>query len=82
MKIEHFEDLWEFCENHYKFNDAIYKEVLNELLMKVNLYKTISTQSISEEELNKAKAFIFGEILLSLTILSKKDNINKKFYIF
>jgi|WetSurMetagenome_2_1015567.scaffolds.fasta_scaffold599980_2 hypothetical protein len=75
----HFEDLWEKCENLHQ--DFIEKEetqiIINELLMKLNLYKALDEKKeIPKEELEKVKSRTFGEILLTLTNLSLKDRIN------
>lgn len=75
----HFEELWEKCEQHFnelQKDDSI-EIILEELLMKVNLYKKIALKAdISEEEMQKVKSRTMGEILLSLTNLSLKDNLN------
>lgn len=75
----HFEELWEKCENlHQEVNaEASLPVILEELLMKVNLYKAIDAKpEIPEEERQKAKSRAMGEILLTLTHMSLKDNIN------
>lgn len=77
--IVHFEQLWELCEAHYKkmnsHNSA--QSILDELVMKINLYKIIDQKSeIDEIERKKIKSRLFGEILLTLTNLSLTDNVN------
>lgn len=75
----HFEELWEKCENFHKDNtaDETVSDILNEFLMKLNLFASISAKSeISSEDIEKAKSRLFGEILLSLTAISLKENIN------
>lgn len=77
--VVHFEELWEKCENFHQEikDDASLPSILDELLMKINLYKAIDAQNgLSTEDLNKVKTRAFGEILLTLTNLSLKDNIN------
>ena len=74
----HFEQLWESGE---KFNQESSKEdlissILDELILKINLYKVIDSKEIPEEEKSKIKSHTMGEILLTLTNLSLKDNIN------
>jgi hypothetical protein len=71
----HFEELWELAENFNKENnESSLDDIINELLLKIQLYKaSIPSKS---EDLKEAKSFIFGEILLLLTSLSYKDNIN------
>lgn len=72
----HFEELWEKCEEFHKKEGDI-SPSFDELLLKINLYKVIDLKSeIPEEERQKIKSRTFGEILLNLTELSLKDNIN------
>jgi hypothetical protein len=75
----HFEELWEQCEQAHKnalANDA-QSSIIDELIMKINLYKAIDSKTeIPEEERKKIKSLAMGEILLSLTHLSFRDNIN------
>lgn len=75
----HFEELWEKCEAFQK--DAIGNNtadiMLEELSIKINLYKVIDAkQEIPLEDRQKVKSRLLGEILLTLTGLSLKDNIN------
>jgi len=75
----HFEELWEKCEQLHQDaakEDAV-SSIVDELMMKLNLYKVIDSKiEIPEEERAKIKSRTLGEILLSLTHLSLKDNIN------
>jgi len=75
----HFEELWEKCENLHKaldHNDSVLT-IIDELAMKINLYKMIDGKiEVPEEERQKIKSRTMGEILLTLTNLSLKDNIN------
>ncbi len=75
----HFEELWENCENLHKDlgkGDTV-ASVIDELAMKINLYKLLDGKTeITEEERQKIKSRTLGEILLTLTNLSLKDNIN------
>jgi hypothetical protein len=77
--IIHFEELWEKCENlhkEYSEDDSV-SEIIAGLSMKLELYSAIDQKSeISLEDVEKAKSRLMGEILLSLTALSLKDNIN------
>jgi hypothetical protein len=74
---QHFEQLWESCEQSFQNTDVEVGSILNELLVKINLYKTISKQEIkSPEDIEKIKSHLMGEILLTLTHLSLKENIN------
>lgn len=75
----HFEDLWEQCEKiHSEFlNDTSVDSIIDELYLKINIYKVLSSKKeISGEDMEKIKSRTFGEILLTLTNLSLKDNIN------
>ena len=75
----HFEDLWEKCENFYKESakDIDSQSVIDGLILKVNLYKTLDAQKeILGEEMQKVKSRTLGEILLTITYLSFKDNID------
>jgi hypothetical protein len=74
-----FDDLWNACEELHKQSnpDAPISTLLSELSLKTSLYKTIAAKTeMSEEECQKAKSRILGEILLTLTHISLKDNIN------
>lgn len=75
----HFEELWEKCENlHQEEGNAEPVHVIMDALsMKINLYKMIDGRTdIPEEDRQKVKSRTMGEILLTLTQLSLKDNIN------
>jgi hypothetical protein len=79
MVAKHFEDLWEECEKlHAAFNaKEPISTVMDELSMKINLYKMLdSKDEIPKEEIQKIKSRTLGEILLTLTHLSLKENIN------
>ena len=76
---DHFEDLWLKAEDFHKDENkhATAQQILEELILKVNLYKTIAAvEPGKEQEATKAKSHLFGEILLSLTNLSFVDNVN------
>lgn len=77
----HFEDLWEKSENFQKemviTNNSTIQNIIEELILKINLYRIIdSKKEILEEERQTIKSRILGEILLTITALSLKDNIN------
>lgn len=75
--IKHFEDLWLKCENFHKENvENDTSIIIDEVMMKLNLYKILHEKEIPNEEKQKMKYLAFGEILLSLTNLSLKDDIN------
>jgi hypothetical protein len=72
----HFEELWTKCEELHPEDEAV-ASILDELAMKVNLYKALDAKKeIGEQERETIKSRTMGEILLTLTKLSKKDNIN------
>jgi hypothetical protein len=75
----HFEELWEKCEIFQKDNSPVtsVEDIINELVMKLNLYTSIDKQiNISDDDMKVVKSRLMGEILLPLTLLSLKDNIN------
>jgi hypothetical protein len=74
----HFEELWELCEKFYQDNDThnSSQEIINEMSMKIDLYRMLDKKEIDPEEIKKIKSRLFGEILLTLTNLSLTDNIN------
>jgi hypothetical protein len=73
----HFEQLWEKCENyHQKSGDkSTTTTILDELVMKISLYKALDAQT-NLPDILQIKSRALGEILLTLTNLSAKDNIN------
>lgn len=72
----HFEELWTKCEELHS-NEEATPAILDELMLKVNLYKAIDSKTeIPESERQSIKSRTMGEILLTLTKLSMKDNIN------
>lgn len=75
----HFEELWEKCEQFHQPNDTEVSApaVIEALSLKLDLYKAIDGVSeMSTEDIHQAKSRTLGEILMSLTQLSLKDNIN------
>ena len=75
----HFEQLWEKCEAFHKDSnpDENTSSILEEMTYKIEMYKSLDSSSqIPEDEKQKAKSRIMGEILLTLTNLSLRDNIN------
>lgn len=76
MGAIHFEELWEKCEQlHSKDSDSAV--VVDELMMKLSLYKAIDLQKeVPIEEAQKIKSRTLGEILLTITKISLIDNIN------
>lgn len=75
----HFEEIWEKSEQTNKeINDQEdIQIILNELILKVNLYKAIDLKKeVAQEDHKKAKSRILGEILFTLTNISLRDDIN------
>jgi hypothetical protein len=77
--VIHFEELWEQCENVQKeaSADITASAIIEELILKLNLYKVLDAKSeIPPTELKKIRARVLGEILLTMTSLSVKDNVD------
>jgi len=75
----HFEDLWNQCESLHEgtISRESSTQILDELILKINLYKALDQKSeIPETELQTIKSRTLGEILLTMTKLSLKDNLN------
>lgn len=74
----HFEDLWEKCEkSHSDISNDTTSSIIEELLLKISLYQSLIHQNkLSIEDLKKIKSLAFGEILLTITKLSLKEDIN------
>jgi hypothetical protein len=76
----HFEELWVQCEELQKKAalSTEVKTIMDEVMMKLQLYKTVESKmsEIAEEERPKVKSRALGEILLTLTCLSMKENID------
>jgi hypothetical protein len=73
-----FDQLWEQAENQQARITAgqTNEQIIEELRLKINLYQTLSSSSIPAEEQQDIKTRTMGEVLLTLTKLSLKDNIN------
>lgn len=79
MTIKSFSDLWNDSEKLLQLDivDTDSTILVKELIAKINIYDQLSTQkNIPPQELNKLKTVCFGEVILCLTKLSSKDNIN------
>lgn len=78
--IKHFEELWEDCENFFVKSsglDVPLDALSEELAMKFRLYQTIDAKTeLSQEERQQAKSRVLGEMVLTFTLLSAKDNVN------
>ena len=74
---QHFEELWVKCEEFQKDLVNTSSNLLEEVSIKINLYKAVeSKKEIPLEDRQKIKSRLLGEILLTLTGLSLKDDIN------
>lgn len=73
----HFETLWETCESFHNGSRTSIGSSIDELILKLNLYKAIDQKTeIPEKDREKIKSRTMGEILFTLTKLSLQDNIN------
>lgn len=76
-KPKHFENLWELAESCYDSASIDNISAFNELNLKIGLLKAIvDNDSIPETEKTKAIEYSYGEILMTMTQLSLKLNIN------
>lgn len=77
---QHFEELWEKCEEFHKTSGdtgSATESDISELMMKLNLYKAMcQKEDLPADSAGKIKTRAMGEILLLLTKISLKDNIN------
>jgi hypothetical protein len=75
----HFEDLWNEAESLLK-DETSKKSVLSivqELTAKISLYSALDNNNqIGTEEKKKLKFHLFGKIMMVLTSLSLKDDVN------
>lgn len=74
----HFEDLWNDSEETFKedLNDSL-RDIIQNLLFKINTLNSLTSQSFkTSEEMQKIKMHLMGEILLDLSHISAKENIN------
>jgi len=76
-KFEHFENLWEYCENFNKEENNDNLNIIKEISLKLSLYESLEkNENISANEKSTFKSKVLGEILWSITKLSYKENIN------
>lgn len=79
MEHKHFENLWEdaealFQENVKHLNSD---DIIQELLMKIQLFKTFSNANLTfANDYDITKTRLLGEIVLTISQLSAKENIN------
>jgi hypothetical protein len=75
----HFEALWEKAEQLHQssINGETDASIAEELTFKIDLYRDIAKkEGIPEEEMHALQSRLMGEILLTLTKLSLKDNVD------
>lgn len=75
----HFENLWNKCENLHEetVKNETSEQIIDELILKINLYKVLHQKTeIPDNERETIKSRTMGEILLTLTKLSLKENLN------
>lgn len=73
----HFEELWQQCEAFHKNSNGKISDLIDELYLKLNLYKTIDLKdNMSIEDKKQIKSRTLGEILLTITHLSLLDDVN------
>jgi hypothetical protein len=79
LKFQHFEDVWNAAEKNASDDDKsrLVQSLVMELTYKLGLYEAIDlNEQITADEKKKAKEQIFGSLLMTLSILSLKDNID------
>lgn len=75
----HFEELWEKCENLQKeaCAEVPASSIVEEIIIKLNLYKVLDAKTeIPPGEIAKIRSRVLGEVLLTMTSLSVKDNVD------
>ena len=74
-----FEDLWNDAETTMapETQQCSLQEIIKELEAKLSIFNTVSQNtSMKEEDRLALKARVFGKIMIVLTKLTLKDNIN------
>ena len=79
MSEEHFETIWNKSEE--LIASEVSKQptapIIEELIAKLALYKALDlNDKIPEEEKQKLKTHLFGKLLIALSKLSFKENVN------
>jgi hypothetical protein len=73
---KHFEQVWEESEKLFDADKLNVESILNELQAKVSLYRLLGTGSFEAQDLGRTKTLLIGKIIMTLTKLSLKDNLN------
>jgi hypothetical protein len=78
MSEIHFENLWESAEQQLQRETASLsvKDLTEQLITQMSAYRAIDESTAPVEAKNKLKENWMGSILLTMTQLSYKDNIN------
>lgn len=74
----HFENLWEDAEKTLsdETNISSQEELIKEIEAKLTVYNLLCKASMPEQDLFRLKTHTLGKIILAITQLSAKDNIN------
>jgi hypothetical protein len=75
----HFEELWEKAENLHQgsISSETDASIAEELSFKIDLYRDVAKkEGIPETEKRAIQSRLMGEVLLTLTKLSLKDNVD------
>ena len=75
---ETFNELWENAEKALKeeTNLSSSEDLVKEIIAKFKLYSLVSNSGFAEEDCSRLRSHAFGKILLAITQLSFKDNVN------
>ena len=78
MSEIHFEGLWEQAEQQLQreTNSLSVKDLTEQIITQMSAYRAIDESAVPIEAKNKLKENWMGDILLTMTQLSYKDNIN------
>ena len=72
-----FEMIWEAAEDLYKTDASNVQVITTEIMAKLMVYKSIDgNKELDGADKVKAKQYIMGKILLVLSQLTAKDNLN------
>ena len=74
-ELKHFEDLWNKSEeiSQKDISRSTSSQILDELIMKLSLYKSLEnrSESFDNENLSKIREVCYGEVLFLLTNLGR-----------
>lgn len=74
--VKSFAELW--CDGEAKTSGAKVSQLLEELVIKANLYKALDARksAIPQDEYEKLRLRTMGELLLTMTSISAQEDIN------